>query len=272
MRPLDVVVRRLRGEYPEDPWGFDPGYAAAVQPVFDGLYDRWWRVAAVGTEHVPADGPVLVVANHGGLLPWDAAMVTTALRRAWAARGARTPRQPRFLAGDEVFGVPWLGVGVRKLGGVPAGPVNAERLLAEGHAVLAFPEGARAAAKHWRERHQLLRFGRGGFAETALRAGVPIVPCGIVGSEEAYPRLAELGGLARLARLPALPITPTFPLLGPLGIVPLPSKWRIAFGEPVVGDGVPEDRTAVLELAEHVRTRVQDLVHEQLIHRAGAFT
>jgi 1-acyl-sn-glycerol-3-phosphate acyltransferase len=281
MTPGAGLVRRLRGDYEEDPWGYDPGYAAAVQPVFDVLYDRWWRVRASGTEHVPAAGGVLVVANHGGLLPWDAAMVTTALTRAWAAdpevaAGRVALRRPRFLAGDDAFGVPWLGVGVRKCGGVAAGQANAARLLGDGHAVLAFPEGGRAATKPWSERHRLQRFGRGGFAETALRAGVPIVPCGIVGAEEAYPRLANVPALARLGRLPAFPITPTFPLLGPLGLVPLPSKWRIAFGAPVdtaaLGPDAADDRAAVLELAERVRGDVQELVHDGLIQRAGAFT
>ena len=275
MTPAGALARRVRGDYLEDPWGYDPGYAAAVQPLFDTLHDRWWRVRTSGAEHVPASGAVLVVANHGGLLPWDAAMVATALARSWAAPGGGVPRRVRFLAGDETFSVPWLGVGVRKLGGVPAGQANAARLLAEGHAVLAFPEGGRAAAKPWSERHRLRRFGRGGFAEAALRAGVPIVPCGIVGAEEAYPRLANVGVLARLSGLPAFPITPTFPLLGPLGLVPLPSRWRIAFGAPVeaagLGPEAADDRSAVLGLAEQVRERVQDLVHEQLVQRAGAF-
>ncbi len=268
MSLLGAAVRRLTGDDAEDEWGLDPGYARAAQPVFDGLYDVWWRVTAVGTEHVPATGPVLVVANHAGLIPWDAAMVGTALRRAWGPEA----RRPRFLMGDETFGVPWLGVGARRLGGVPARPSNAERLLERGHAVLAFPEGARAAAKPYSERYHLQRFGRGGFAQTALRAGVPIVPCGIVGAEEAYPRLAEVPALARLARLPAFPITPTFPLLGPLGMIPLPSRWRIAFGEPIEPEGEPEDRVRVLELAEQVKDQVQALVHESLIQRAGAFS
>lgn len=268
MSLLGAAVRRITGDEPEDEWGLDPGYARAVQPVFDGLYDVWWRVTATGTEHVPASGPVLVVANHAGLIPWDAAMVTTALRRAWG-KGAR---RPRFLMGDETFSVPWLGVGARRLGGVPARRSNALRLLADGHAVLAFPEGARAAAKPYADRYQLLRFGRGGFAETALRAGVQVVPCGIVGAEDAYPRLGEIPALARLARLPAFPITPTFPLLGPLGLVPLPSRWRIAFGEPIAPAGEADDRARVLELAEQVKDSVRALVHEQLIHRAGAFS
>lgn len=280
MSLLGAVVRRARGLDEEDPWGYDPGYAAALQPVFDGLYDAWWRVRATGTENVAPTGGVLIVANHAGLLPWDAAMAATALRRGWATRpevadGRLALRRPRFLVGDEAFGVPWLGVGVRRLGGVPAGQANARRLLADGHAVLAFPEGSAAAAKPWSARYRLLRFGRGGFAETALRAGVPIVPCGIVGSEESYPRLTELPGLGRLGRLPGFGLPPGFPLLGALGMIPVPSRWRIAFGEPVdaaaAGPEAADDRVVVLELAEQVRSRVQELVHEQLIHRAGVF-
>lgn len=269
------LIDRIRGTGQEDAWGYDAGYAARVQPLFDGLYDRWWRVRASGAEHVPADGPALLVANHAGLLPWDAAMLTTAVCRAWAAAGEDATRRPRFLVGDAAFDFPWLGVGVRRLGGVPAGPANAARLLSEGHTVLAFPEGSGAAEKPWADRYRLLRFGRGGFAETAIRAGVPIIPCGIVGSEEAYPRLGQVPALARLTRLPVFPLTPTFPLLGPLGLVPLPAKWRIQIGEPVptaeLGPSAAADRTVVLALAEAVRARVQDLVHEQLTQRAGAF-
>jgi 1-acyl-sn-glycerol-3-phosphate acyltransferase len=281
MTPAGALLRRLRGDYDEDPWGLDADYADAVQPLFDVLHDVWWRVRTTGAEHVPARGPVLVVANHAGTLPWDAAMVATTLRRAWAADpavadGRLALRRARFLAGDEAFGVPWLGVGTRKLGGVPAGQPNALRLLREGHAVLSFPEGSRGAVKPYRDRYVLQRFGRGGFAATAIRAGVPIVPCGIVGSEEAHPRLGDLRLLARVTRLPGLPITPTFPWLGPLGIVPLPSKWRIAFGPAIdpscLGVAAAGDRAAVLELAEEVRGRVQRLVHEQLIERSGAFS
>ena len=222
----------------------------------------------------PADGPALLVANHAGLLPWDAAMVTTAVCRAWAAAGAGAPRRPRFLVGDEAFELPWLGVGVRRLGGVPAGPANAARLLRRGARRPRLPRGPGAAGKPWADRYRLLRFGRGGFAETAMRAGVPIVPCGIVGGEEAYPRLGQVPALARLARCPSSRSPRPSRCSGPLGLVPLPVavadrvRGARATAEPAGGG---EDRAVVLALAEAVRDAVQGLVHEQLTQRAGAF-
>jgi 1-acyl-sn-glycerol-3-phosphate acyltransferase len=122
---------------------------------------------------------------------------------------------------------------MRKVGGVPANPYNAIRLLEQDELVMAFPEGVKGTGKPYSERYRLARFGRGGFVEVALRTGAPIVPAAVVGSEEIYPKLAENRSLARLLGLPFLPVTPTFPLLGPLGLVPLPSRWRIEFCEPI---------------------------------------
>jgi 1-acyl-sn-glycerol-3-phosphate acyltransferase len=267
----DAAARRLRGEYDEDEWGFDPEFVAALQPLLDLLYDRWWRVTATGAEHVPSAGRALVVANHAGVLPWDAGMMATALRRS----GHPPDREPRFLVLDWAFGLPWASVAIRRFGGVPASPFNALRLLEQERLVMVFPEGARGVGKPWRERYRLQRFGRGGFIDLALRTGAPIVPCAVVGSEEIYPKLGELPGVARLLGAPYFPITPTFPLLGPLGAIPLPSRWRIAFGEPIdfshLGPAAAEDRATVLELAEDVRGRIQQMVHEQLIARSGAF-
>ncbi|MDX6700183.1 MAG: hypothetical protein QOF26_409, partial [Baekduia sp.] len=135
--------------------------------------------------------------------------------------------------------------------------------------------GAKGVGKPWSERYRLQRFGRGGFVELALRTGSPVVPVAIVGSEEIYPKLGELPGVARLLGAPHIPITPTFPLLGPLGAIPLPSRWRIAFGAPIdlagLGPGAAEDRGTVLEVAEAVRARIQAMVHQSLIERQGAF-
>jgi 1-acyl-sn-glycerol-3-phosphate acyltransferase len=269
-RAADAAARRLRGEYEEDEWGFDPAFAAAADPLLSFLYDRWWRVTATGTEHVPAGGRALLVANHAGVLPWDAAMTATALRRADHPRP-----DPRFLVLDWAFGLPWVSVAIRRAGGVAASPYNALRLLEQDHLVMVFPEGAKGVGKPWSERYRLQRFGRGGFVELALRTGAPIVPVAIVGSEEIYPKLGELPGVARVLGAPYVPITPTFPLLGPLGAIPLPSRWRIAFGAPVdvsgAGPEAADDRGTVLEIAEDVRARIQAMVHENLIERQGAF-
>jgi 1-acyl-sn-glycerol-3-phosphate acyltransferase len=268
-RATDVVAKRLRGDYEEDEWGFDPEFADAAAPLLSFLYDRWWRVTATGTEHVPRDGRALLVANHAGVLPWDAAMMATALRRA----GLR--RDPRFLVLDWAFGLPWASVAIRRGGGVAASPYNALRLLEQDHLVMVFPEGAKGVGKPWSERYRLQRFGRGGFVELALRTGAPIVPCAVVGSEEIYPKLGEIPGVARLLGAPYMPITPTFPLLGPFGAIPLPSRWRIAFGPPIelggLGPEDAEDRATVLEVAEDVRGRIQAMVYENVIERQGAF-
>ncbi|HEY6759333.1 MAG TPA: lysophospholipid acyltransferase family protein [Baekduia sp.] len=271
-RALDAAGRRLRGDYDEDEWGYDPTFAAAAEPLLSFLYDRWWRVTATGTEHVPRDGRALLVANHAGVLPWDATMMATALRRAGVdPEGGRV----RFLVLDWASRLPWISVSIRRAGGVPASPYNARRLLQQEHLVVAFPEGAKGVGKPWSERYRLQRFGRGGFVELALRTGAPIVPCAVVGSEEIYPKLGEIPGVARLLGAPYFPITPTFPLLGPLGAIPLPSRWRIAFGAPIdlggLGPEAADDRSTVLEVAEDVRRRIQEMVYENLIERQGAF-
>jgi 1-acyl-sn-glycerol-3-phosphate acyltransferase len=266
---VDLLVRALRGESDEDEWGFDAAYVSAARPALDFLYDRWWRVVATGVEHVPAAGRALVVANHAGVLPWDASMMAHAVRRA-----GRRP-DPRFLVLDWAFGLPWASVAIRRFGGVPASPYNALRLLEQDHLVMVFPEGSKGVGKPWRERYRLQRFGRGGFVELALRSGAPIVPCAVVGSEEIYPKIGEIPGLARLVGAPYMPLTPTFPLLGPLGAIPLPSRWRIEFGEPLdltgYGPQAADDRRTVLELADEIRARIQSMVYDNLTRREGAF-
>ena len=268
-RAIDIVAKRLRGDYEEDEWGFDPEFAAAAEPLLSFLYERWWRVTATGTENVPSGRRALLVANHAGVLPWDATMMATALRRAGISN------DPRFLVLDWAFGLPWASVAIRRGGGVAASPYNALRLLQQDHLVMVFPEGAKGVGKPWSERYRLQRFGRGGFVELALRTGAPIIPVAVVGSEEIYPKLGEIPGLARLLGAPYMPITPTFPLLGPLGVIPLPSRWRIAFGEPIdlgaLGAGAVDDRATVLEVAEDVRARIQGMVYDNLIERPGAF-
>ena len=265
---LSAAQRRLSGDYEEDEWGFDPGYAQAVQPLFDFLYDRWWRVHATGVDSVPARGPALIVANHAGVLPYDALMLATAIRRATAARDAR------FLVLDRTFELPWAGVAMRRIGAVPASSHNALGLLKAGHVAMAFPEGAMGTGKPYSERYRIERFGRGGFIEVALRAQAPIIPCAVVGSEEIYPVLRNIPLAARLLRTPFFPLTPTFPLLGPLGLIPLPSKWHIAFGAPIDLGHPPqaaEDRALVLSLSDRVRETLQRSVHDTVIRRKAAF-
>lgn len=264
------IVRRLEGDYPEDEWGFDEEFAELVEPLFGFLYDRWWRVKVEGAQRVPAHGRALLASNHAGILPWDATMITMALLREHPL-----PRHPRFLVLDWAFDLPWISVLMRKVGGVVASPYNALRLLEQDELVAVFPEGVKGAGKPYGERYRVQRFGRGGFVEIALRAGAPIVPVAVVGSEEIYPKLGDMPAIARLIGAPYFPVTPTFPWLGPLGVVPLPSRWRIEFCEPIdtagYGPEAAADRSLVLELAERTRETVQEALYSNLVRRGSAF-
>jgi 1-acyl-sn-glycerol-3-phosphate acyltransferase len=264
------IAARLRGDYAQDEWGYDEEFVDLVYPFFKFMYERWWRVKAIGVENVPSEGPAMLVANHAGVLPWDATMMSAALFEQHPQ-----PRQPRFMVLDWAFRLPWVSAFMRRVGGVVASPYNAMRLLEHGHLVMVFPEGTKGAGKPFAERYRLQRFGRGGFVELALRTGSPIVPVAVVGSEEIYPKVAESRLLARLIGAPYFPITPTFPALGPLGAVPLPSRWRIEFCEPIdlseYGPEAAEDRTLVFELSEQVRETIQGKLFENLVRRGSAF-
>ena len=268
---LERVAQRLRGEYAEDEWGFDEQFAEAVTPLFEFLYDVWWRVKSSGLENVPADGRVMLVANHAGsLFPFDASMMATAIRTQHPM-----PRWPRFMVLNWAFALPFLSSFMRRVGGVPANPDNATRLLEQDHLVMVFPEGVKGTGKPFSERYRLRRFGRGGFVEVALRTRSPVVPVAVVGSEEIYPKLGESDALARLVGAPFAPVTPTFPWLGPLGLVPLPSRWRIEFCEPIdLSEHPPEaaeDRQLVFDLSEQVRELIQQKLYENLVLRGSAF-
>jgi 1-acyl-sn-glycerol-3-phosphate acyltransferase len=267
---VERVLRRLEGDQRDDEWGFDEGFADLVEPLFAFLYDRWWRVQVEGVSRVPPHGRALLVANHAGILPWDATMISMALLREHPL-----PRHPRFLALNWAFELPWVSVFLRRVGGVVASPYNALQLLEQDQLVAVFPEGVKGTGKPFAERYRLRRFGRGGFVEVALRAGAPIVPVAVVGSEEIYPKLGDIPPVARLLGAPFFPVTPTFPWLGPLGAVPLPSKWRIEFCEPIEtahhGAEAAGDRALVLELSEQVRDTVQQALYSNLVRRGPAF-
>jgi 1-acyl-sn-glycerol-3-phosphate acyltransferase len=268
---VERMARRMRGEHHEDEWGFDEEFAEAAFPVFEFLYDSWWRVQAEGADNVPSHGRAMLVANHAGsLFPFDASMMTLALMKEHPL-----PRWPRFMVLDWAFVLPFVSAFIRRVGGVPANHDNAAGLLEGDHLVMVFPEGAKGTGKPFSERYRLQRFGRGGFVEVALRTGSPIVPVAVVGSEEIYPKLAESRALARVVGAPFVPITPTFPALGLLGLVPLPSRWRIEFCEPIDLSGHPpeaaDDRALVFELSELVRETIQQKLYENLVKRGSAF-
>jgi 1-acyl-sn-glycerol-3-phosphate acyltransferase len=268
---IEALALRLQGEYTEDEWGFDEQFAEAVFPLFEFLYDVWWRVEVEGVKNVPAHGRALVVSNHAGsLFPFDATMLTMALMKEHPL-----PRWPRFMVLDWAFALPFISAFMRRCGGVPASPDNALRLLGQNEIVMVFPEGVKGTGKPFRERYRLQRFGRGGFVEIALRTGAPIVPVAVVGSEEIYPKIADSKSLAKAIGAPFVPITPTFPWLGPLGLVPLPSRWRIEFCEPIdvseYGPDAAEDRRVVFDLSERVRETIQNRLYEALVHRGHTF-
>jgi 1-acyl-sn-glycerol-3-phosphate acyltransferase len=253
-----------------DDFGFDREFTDLLQPLAEWFYRDYWRVEAFGVDNVPAQGRALLVANHAGVIPWDGAMIRTAIASEHA-----NPRPARMLVADWAFQMPFLSQFLMKTGNVAAHPQNATTLLERDELVGVFPEGIKGATKTYRERYRVGRFGRGGFVQLALRTGSPIIPVAVVGSEEVHPVIFELSSLADLLGMPAFPITPTWPLLGLLGAIPLPSKWLIAFGEPIdlTGHG-PESATdpaLVVELSERVRSAIQARLYELLPLRRTPF-
>jgi 1-acyl-sn-glycerol-3-phosphate acyltransferase len=246
-----------------DEFGMEAAAIERARPWLDALFERWWRVEVSGLEGVPTGGASLFVANHAGLLPWDGVMICHAL-----ARRDPTAERPRFLVADWLLGLPFAQPALTRLGGVRACRENAERLLRSGRSVVAFPEGAKGATKVFRQRYRVQRFGRGGVVRTAIAARVPIVPVAVVGAEEIHPVLFKVETAARAVGLPFVPVTPTFPWLGPLGLLPLPSKWWIGFGEPISTDELApeaaEDEILVWRTNEELRSAIQSRVDEGL--------
>jgi 1-acyl-sn-glycerol-3-phosphate acyltransferase len=269
---LAFLRRRITGDYPVDDFGFDPDLTEHVLlPPLRPLYEKWFRVETRGLHNVPDTGGALVVANHSGTVPLDAVMTAVALLDHHPAH-----RHLRMLGADLVFALPVVAPLARKAGHTLACNPDAERLLAAGELVGVWPEGFKGIGKPFHERYKLQRFGRGGFVSAALRTGVPIIPCSIVGAEETYPMIANARVLARLLGLPYFPITPTFPLLGPLGTVPLPSKWIIEFGEPIEtaelgGAAAAEDPMLVFHITDQVRETIQSTLYSLLLQRRSVF-
>jgi 1-acyl-sn-glycerol-3-phosphate acyltransferase len=253
-----------------DDFGFDAAFTERMLPLALWFYQRYWRVETEGVENVPADGPALLVANHAGVVPYDGAMIRTAI---WTEH--RRPRHARMLVLDWPFSMPFIGAFLARTGNVLAHPDNASELLRRGELVGVFPEGLKGATKRFADRYRVRRLGRGGFVQVALRTGAPIVPVAVVGSEEIHPVLFDVPALAAALGLPTLPITPTFPLLGLLGLLPLPSKWLIAFGDPIptrhLGPEAADDASQVVELSERIREWIQAKLVELVSRRRTAF-
>jgi 1-acyl-sn-glycerol-3-phosphate acyltransferase len=268
---LAFVRRRITGDYTVDEFGYDPELSdkvllAGLRPI----YTHWFRVETRGLENVPAEGGALIVANHSGTIAVDSIMTQIALLDHHPQH-----RSLRMLGADLVFSTPVLSEFARKTGSTLACNADAVRLLTEGHVVGVWPEGFKGVGKHYSERYKLQRFGRGGFVAAALRAKVPIIPVSIVGAEEIYPILGNAKTLARLLGLPYFPLTPTFPWLGPIGMIPLPSKWLIEFGEPIPTDEYPEgaadDPMLVFNITDQVRETIQHTLYRLLMQRRSVF-
>lgn len=253
-----------------DEFGADEAVIRRTRPLLDFLQERWWRVEVDGLEQLPEEGPCLLVSNRSGMLPYDGLMISHVVHRAH-----RRHPLPRFLVADWLITLPFMQPTLARIGGVRASRENAERLLRSGHWVVAFPEGGKGATKLFRDRYRLQRFGRGGVIRLARDTGAPVIPVAVVGAEEVHPVLFKAEVMARSVGLPFLPVTPTFPLLGPAGLLPLPSKWRIRFGAPLslsgLGADAVEDELLISRLTEELRSEIQTMVDDAVRTRASVW-
>jgi 1-acyl-sn-glycerol-3-phosphate acyltransferase len=247
-------------EYGVDPYGLDVDYVVAAIAPLSWLYKKYFRVQLHGADRVPNEGRAVIVANHSGQLPFDAAMIEVGL-----LIEKDPPRVVRALVEKWVPTLPFVSTFMARCGQIVGTPENCRRLLAADEAILVFPEGVRGLNKPFRERYQLQKFGQG-FMRLALESSAPIVPCAVVGAEEQAPALFDLKPLARLLGFPAFPITPT------LLPFPLPSRYHIRFGEPMRFTGSADDDDAVLEKkVEEVRDAVRTLVDRGLAERKSIY-
>ncbi len=241
-----------------DVFGMDPRAVARWAAVAAPLYDRYFRVESRGVEHVPAQGPAIVVANHSGVLPVDAAMLWLDLHR-------RTGRYPRMIADRFVPGLPFVGTTFARAGVVSGTRTNVARLLDRGELLVIFPEGVGGVAKPWRERYHLERWHLG-HAELAIAHAAPVIPTAIVGAEESWPVLVRLRW-ARLFGAPYLPV--------PMSPVPLPARYHVRYGPPYRCADPPEsadDPEVAAEAAARIRDAVEGLVAEALAARKGVWS
>ena len=268
-RLLALLRRRVTGDYTVDDYGFDQELTdtfvmAALRPIAQ----KWFRIEVRGLENIPAAGGALVVSNHSGTLPIDGLMTMSTIFD-------RTGRHLRPLGADLIFSTPIVSSLARKTGATLACNEDAEGMLRRGELVGVWPEGFKGIGKPFSERYKLQRFGRGGFVAAAMRTGVPIVPLSVVGAEEIYPLVGNVPALARLLGVPYIPITPFFPLLGPLGLLPLPSKWLLEFGEPIRTDELDaaagDDPMLVFNITDQVRETIQQTLYTLLMERESVF-
>jgi len=258
-RRLSALSHLASSDVPYDRFGFNPESVRRVFPFVYALYRLYFRVKSEGHANIPAEGPVVLAANHGGLLPFDAAMTVVDI-----ALNTDPPRLARSIVDNWAGTLPWINVFLARVGQVIGTRENFASLLSEGQLVLVFPEGMDGIRKTIAQRYQVQPF-HVGFVERALRDRTPIIPTAIIGSDDQAPILYDVRPLARRLGLPVAPITPTFPWLGPLGLLPYPVSYRIVYGEPLrfderVGPEGAEDTHLVRHLANRVRRAVQTLL------------
>ncbi len=257
---LELGRQRLRGQYETDEFGLDPQYPKVLMPIFHLFYRHYFRAQAEGVAHIPSEGPTLLVANHAGILFWDGAMVAAAIDLEHPQ-----PRPMRAVFLSWFANVPFVAPLLARCGHVQAMPENTRTLLERGEMVAVFPEGMKGAAKMFRDRYRLKRFGRGGFLKVAIETGAKLVPVSVVGAEETYPMLYRLGGsTGALFGLPFVPVTPTFPWLGPLGVIPLPSRFRIRFHEPIDYGAVDRAKASDFTYIEAQTQRVRGIIQSSI--------
>jgi 1-acyl-sn-glycerol-3-phosphate acyltransferase len=258
-RRLAALGHLVEGESAYDRFGLAPGVLKRSFPIFYALYRAWFRVESRGAENLPSEGPAILAGNHAGLLPFDAAMTVMDV-----LLHTDPPRLARAVVDRWAGGLPWINIFFARVGQVIGTRENFADLLADGQLLLVYPEGMDGVRKPITQRYRLQHF-HVGFVEQALQSGTPIVPVAVVGSDDQAPILHDFKPLARRLGLPVAPITPTFPLLGPLGLLPYPVGYRIAYGEPLhfqerFGPEDAGDARLVHYLAKKVRSLVQHLV------------
>jgi 1-acyl-sn-glycerol-3-phosphate acyltransferase len=262
-RAIDTLPNRLN-EFGYDPWGLSPRHAKVYFSLAKQIY-RYFRPEVRGVENVP-EGRVLIVANHGGQLPYDGLVIAVACLLL-----ARPPRLVRSMAERWVSTLPFVNEAFARSGVVLGDPINCRNILLDDQAILVFPEGAKGSGKVWKDRYKLRRFGRG-FMRLALQTEAPIVPVSVVGSEESIVSVYDWQGLARLVKAPYLPVSPLLPLLGPLAYLPMPVKFHLAFGEPMRFRGPFDDEDSAIDRkVDEVQATLQRMIDEGRKARKSLF-
>jgi 1-acyl-sn-glycerol-3-phosphate acyltransferase len=279
-RTTAIVPLRLPGAEAEDlddprlsdvdEWGRSERTRALARALYEPIYSKWFRAEWEGLEKIPAEGGALLVANHAGAIPSDAPVIMHGIEKELG--------RPVYGLADYFFRtVPVVGTLWARAGGVSARPANAYRLLKEQHKLaLVFPEGTKGPSKSYTDRYQLRRFGRGGFVEIAMRAGVPVIPIAVIGSEETMPIVLRLPMLARALGVPYFPITANLLTMGPAGVVtPFPAKFKLHVLDPVTFDVPPDldrySKSRIMEESEHIRTQLQEAVFDMLRDRRSVW-